>query len=248
MAELMANADARQSVRTSFFFWMTVAMAALVFGGFGLSYFLPMMSGELTSLPAVVHAHGFFYFSWMLLLVVQSALINQGNVALHRSLGMLGISIGTGLMIMGTIVTILFTQRAVAQSDATVYGLMYISQLAVIGFGILFILAIRNVRDSAAHKRYILMATTAFLIGGVNRFFDVLFGLGFEGNFVYLPRYLTVDLFIIALLFYDWRTLGKPHQATLIGGAVNVIPQLLHAPIVGSAAYVSLTHWLGSLA
>ena len=50
-----------------------------------------------------------------------------------------------------------------------------------------------------------------------------MFDLGFE-NLDYLPRYLTVNLFVAALLLYDWRTLGKPHSATLIGGSVNVIP------------------------
>jgi uncharacterized membrane protein (DUF485 family) len=247
MAELTADSGTSQAIRTSFFFWMTVGMAAVVFGGFGLSYFLPMMTGSLAALPPLVHVHGFFYFSWMLLLVWQSALINQRNVALHRSLGMLGISIGTGLMIFGSIVTIVFTKRAMAESDATIYGLMYISQIAVVGFGILFFLAIRNIRDSAAHKRYILLATTAFLIGGVNRWIDQIFNLGFEGHMSYLPRYLIVDVFIIALIAYDWRTLGRIHRATIVGTAVNVVPQLLHVPIVSSAAYVSLTHWLGNL-
>jgi hypothetical protein len=125
---------------------------------------------------------------------------------------------------------------------------MYISLLAVFGFGVLFFLAIRSVRDSATHKRLILLATTALLIGGVNRIYGQLFDLGFESNLTYLPRYLTVDLFVAAILIYDWRTLGKFHQATVVGAAVNVVPQFLHAPIVGSVKFVELTHWLGELA
>jgi hypothetical protein len=248
MAELTADSGARQSVRTSFFLWMTVGMAFIVFGGFGLSYFIPMASGTLRDLPPMVHVHGFFYFAWMALLVFQSALINQNNVALHRSLGMLGISIGTAIMIFGTLVTLIFTKVGMLDGDPTIYGLMYISQIAVIGFGILFFLAIRNLRDSAAHKRYILLATATFIIGGVNRWLDALFGLGFEGHLNYLPRYLVVDVFVLAMIAYDWRTLGRLHQATIIGTAVNVVPQLLHVPIVSSTTYVNLTHWLANLA
>ena len=64
----------------------------------------------------------------------------------------------------------------------------------------------------------------------------------------YLPKYLTVDLLILALLWYDWRTLGSVHRATLIGGAVNIVPQLIHAPVVGSGWFIGLTHWMAEIA
>jgi len=247
MSELAIGADTRQSLNASFFFWMAIAMAATIFGGFGTTYFQPMVVGSLGPLPPIVHVHGFFYFSWMILLIVQPSLVRQGNVAMHRNVGLLGIALGTGVVIFGSIVTIIFTKRAVAASDPTVYGLMYISLLAVFGFGALLFLAIKNKSNAAAHKRFILLATTVLLIGGINRIFGAL-GWGFDASFVYLPRYLTVDLFIVALLVYDWRTLGKPHSATLIGASINIVPQILHAPIVGSAMFVQLTHWLGNLA
>ena len=247
MAELAVGADTRQSVSNSFFLWMAIAMAGVVFGGFGFSYFLPMASGTLEPFAPVVHVHGFFYFSWMALLVVQPSLIRQGNVALHRNLGLLGIVTGTGVVIFGSIVTIIFTKRLVAEADVSVYPLMYISLLAVFGFGALLFLALKNIRNSAAHKRFILLATTALLIGGINRIYGTLFDLGHE-HLDYLLRYLTVNLFVAALLLYDWRTLGKPHSATLIGASVNIVPQILHAPIVNSATFVELTQWLGNLA
>jgi hypothetical protein len=118
----------------------------------------------------------------------------------------------------------------------------------VLGFGALFFLALKNLRNPAAHKRFILMATAAFIIGGLNRIYFVLFDFDVDANFAYLARYLTVDVFVAALIVYDWRTLGKVHPATFIGALVNVVPQILHAPIVGSASYMELTHWLGNLA
>jgi len=55
---------------------------------------------------------------------------------------------------------------------------------------------------------------------------------------VYLPRYLPVALFVAAMLVYVWRSLGSIHAATKIGAAVNIVPQILHAPIVGFATFV----------
>lgn len=230
----------------SFFLGMALAMAAVVFFGFGLSYFLPMARGSMSALAPVVHVHGAFYFGWMLMLVVQAALVSQGRVALHRSLGTAGIALGTGMAIFGLLVTVLFARKGAA--DPAVYGLTYISLVAVVGFAALFALAIRNVRDPAAHKRYMLLATTVFLIGAVNRIFAELFGVFFDTHLTYLPKYLVVDLFIVALMAYDWRTLGRLHRATIIGGLVNVVPQLLHVPIVDSAAFVALTQTLGAMA
>ncbi len=247
MAEISLGADTKQSLNASFFFWMALGMAAIVFGGFGITYLQPLATGSLGPIPPIVHIHGFFYFTWLILLVVQPFLIRRGSVALHRNLGLFGISIGTGVVIFGCIVTVIFTKRAVANSNAAVYGLMYISLLAVLGFGGLLFLAIKNIRNSASHKRYILLATAVLIIGGLNRIYGAL-GFGLDGDFGYLLRYLTVDLFVFALLVHDWKTMGKPHTSTLIGGSVNIIPQLLHAPIVGSSSFTELTHWLGNLA
>jgi hypothetical protein len=247
MAELTADSGAGQAVRTSFFFWMTVAMAAVVYGGFGLSYFLPMAQGNPLPLHPLVHIHGFFYFAWMVLLVVQAYLVNHKNMALHRSLGMLGISIGTALAIFGLIITLHFAARLVAAEDQSVYGLTYIGLIAVLTFAIVFALAIHNIRDGAAHKRYILLATSAFIMGGVNRWIDFFFDIGFDSHWDYLPRYLGADLFILALAVYDWRSLGRLHPATIIGAIVIIAPQVLHPFIVESGPYMALTYWLAGM-
>jgi len=246
MAELSVGAAARQSVRPSFFLWMTVAMAALVFGGFSLTYFIPMATGTLQAVPPVTHVHGAVYFSWMLLLVYQAVLVHRRRVVTHRGLGLLGIAIASALVILGTLVTVLFARSDLA--DPAIYGVTYISLVAIVAFGSLFALAMRNLNDPAAHKRYVLMATLAFVIGALNRIFAVLFDVGFDTHATYLPKYLCVDVFVLAMLAYDWRTLGAPHRATLIGAFVNVVPQVLHVPIVDSAAFIALTQWLASIA
>ena len=248
MAEVTLGTGARRSERSSFFLCMAIVLAAIIFGGFGMSYFIPMANGSLTELHALVHVHGFFYFSWMGLLIVQSALINRKKTALHRSIGLLGIAIAACMVSFGAIVTIRTGSIQVAASDPTAYGIMYISLVSLVGFVLLFFLAIRDIRDSAAHRRYILLATLIFVMAGLNRIFLAVFGIGFEGHLSYLPKYLVVDAMILALIAFDWRTLGRIHEATAIGVTVNLVPQILHVPIVDSDAFVSLTHWLAALA
>lgn len=69
-----ATPKAARKFRPSFFFWMTLAMAFFVFGGFGMTYLLPMSGGTFPPAPPIVHLHGLIFFSWMILLVVQAEL------------------------------------------------------------------------------------------------------------------------------------------------------------------------------
>ena len=108
MAEAIATKAIGRSFQPSFFFWMTVIMAGFVFSGFGLTYLQPMAAGTLAPMPPAIHVHGLFYFSWMILLITQSFLVNVRNVRLHRSVGTFGIVIATGLLILGALITILF--------------------------------------------------------------------------------------------------------------------------------------------
>jgi hypothetical protein len=63
-----------------------------------------------------------------------------------------------------------------------------------------------------------------------------------------LATYLTLDALAIAILIYDWRTIGKLSAASLIGAAFVFVPQLLQPLIVESAAFASLSTMLAELA
>ena len=85
------NVPAR-GMRLSFHLWMTLLFALFVFGGFGMTYLWPLAMGTFPHAPPVVHLHGVIFFLWTALLVIQAALVNAGNVKLHRSLGTFGIA------------------------------------------------------------------------------------------------------------------------------------------------------------
>ncbi len=246
MSDVSTGSNIKPVLINSFFFWVSVGMTATIFIGF-ITYFQPITVGTLRPISPLVHVHGFILFSWFILLIIQPLLVHRRSVALHRSLGLLGISIGTGVVLSGSIVTIVTLNRWIKDSNPTAFGVMYISILGAVGFAWLFFLAIKNIRNIAAHKRYIILATTTIIFGGMSRVFSNL-DFSLMDDYGYLVRYLSTDVWIFALFYYDWKTLGKLHSATIIGGSVNLIPQLLHTPIVNSEAFIQLTYWLVSLA
>lgn len=245
MASAIPTTAVRRSFHPSFFFYMTVGMAFFIFGGFGLTYWGPMATGTLEPLPPVVHLHGLFFFSWMVLLVVQSALVNARNVRLHRSLGTFGIGVGTGVILMGALITLLSIAPSVVPEPAPDDSqLVYLSFTAVLCFAALFVLAIRNVRSPDNHKRLILFATINLLPPGVNRLYMVSLGLS---RLPVLATYLTLDAFAVAMLLYDWRTSGRITKASVIGAAFVFGPQLLQPFIVDTAGFDGLTQALAGL-
>lgn len=245
MSAIISEKVNSRSFRPSFFFWMTFIMACLVFGGFGLTYWRPMVSGTLEPLPPIVHIHGIVYSTWIILLVVQSLLINVRNVQLHRSLGTFGIAIATCVIFLGLLITILFGRFHSNNPMPDYYNLMYLGVVAPLCFGSLFCLAIRNVRKPENHRRLILLATISILAPGINRLYMVPLGLD---NLPLPAMYLTLDALIAAILIYDWRTMGKISGASLTGAVFIIIPELLHAPIAGSRAFAELCNVLASLA
>jgi hypothetical protein len=109
---------------------------------------------------------------------------------------------------------------------------------------LLFTLAIRNVRNPDNHRRLILFATIPILPPGINRTYQVVFQLD------WLPvvaTYATMSAIAVAILAHEWRTSGKISTTSKIGAGFVFGQQLLHWPIVHSAAFADVARFLASL-
>ncbi|MEO8467154.1 MAG: hypothetical protein ABI640_17615 [Gammaproteobacteria bacterium] len=244
MSTVPAEYAVRRSLRLSFYFWIAFVMALYVFGGFSLAALQRYLLADPRVRPATVHLHGVTFIAWMTLLVLQAWLINVKNVALHRSLGTFGIALGTGVLFTGSLITVVGMGHANPRGPFF-YDLMYLSLMAIAGFGFLFTLAIRSVRDPENHRRLILFATIPLLPPGINRTYQVL------GQLDYLPvlaTYLTMAAIAAAIVIHDWRTHGKLTFASKIGGALVFGQMLLHFPITRSHAFAEVASFVQSLA
>lgn len=235
---------ARPAFRPSFYFGMTLVMAFFVFAGFGMTYWFPMASGSFPPAPPVVHLHGWVFSAWMILLVVQSALVSSRNVMLHRSLGTFGIALATAVLLMGTLITVLGLNGGVRNPGPDFFDAMYLSFMAILGFGLLFTLAIRNVRRPDIHRRLILFSILPLLPPGVNRFYMIPFGLD---TIPVIPLYLTLDAMALAILVHEWRNHGSIGRYSMIGAGWLLMQQTLHVPVAESEAFLSFCQYVASL-
>jgi len=233
-----------RSFQPSFFFWMTVVMAVFVFGGFGMTYLFPLATGTLPTAPPVVHLHGIVFMSWMILLLVQPALIGFRSVALHRSVGTFGIALATAIMFMGFITQMLGAAHSREHPTPNLYNGVYLGIMAVTGFGTMFTLAMRNTRRPEIHKRMILLAMLPVLPPGIHRFYMVPLGLT---AFPILPMYLTLDAMAIAILIQQWRSARRISGYTMFGVAWILVQQSLHYPVTHSQWFADFVYALSGM-
>ncbi len=243
MAATAPTIDTRSGWRPSFHLVMVLVMCAFVFGGFGMSYLAPVAAGTRTGDAPIVHFHGLVFFSWMLLLLVQSLLVNVKDVKLHRSLGTFGIAIATLVVMMGAFITI--AGASITDLAGSGPQVFFLSVVAPPSFAVIFAMAIRAVCKMQVHRDLILIATIALLMPGINRVY--MLGLGIERVPV-IETYLTMDLMLAGVLWQERRVLGAISREAWVASAIVVVPQFLNLPVSATQGWHDFIYWLGSFA
>jgi len=199
--------------RDNFFLWTAVTLAATVFVGFWFTYFGPMFAGNRAPDRPVVHLHGWTFFAWYVLLVVQTALVRSRRYSLHRRLGgssvaLAALMVGTGLLVFG-----------VRMADGIETGDPFWSEsgLAIFAtlvlFAAFYVAALRMRKRSDWHKRLMIIASVGGMGAATFRLCVVLFGpdsamwLGLLGS----------NLFIVAGIVHDRLVDNRVHPAWWIG-------------------------------
>ena len=237
------TADARpQAVArpraSHFYFYMAVSCAAVAFIGFAPTYWLPLASKTFKANP-VIHLHGMLFFAWSLFLVFQTWLATSGQVARHRSVGMIGVSFATAMTIMGTLAAInaMKESAAIGMRDQGV-AFVIVPLGGIVFFAITFTLAVINVRRPEIHKRLMLLAAISILDAAVARWFLTFLAppgtVGPPPVAVTIPPALVAYLLIVVALVFDWRVRGRPHAVYVIGGTALVALKVLSLPISAS--------------
>src|SRR6516225_1801967 len=107
----------RAAHRPRFYLWMAIAMTATAFVGFVPTFWVPLAQG-IPERIGVLAIHAVLFFGWMLLLIYQAWLAASGNIARHRDVGMIGVSLATAMTIFGALAAITAAQRAIAANFA----------------------------------------------------------------------------------------------------------------------------------
>jgi hypothetical protein len=258
-ATTLAPEQAARVSADTFFVLMSLVCVGIAFGGFAVEYWAPTIAGRLP-VPAIYHVHGVLASTWTIFLASQAWLIQRGQRSLHRSMGLIGVSLATLMVAAGSLISIASIRNYTAHGfgvESRTFSVVPITALAL--FAGLVIAALVKARDRETHKRLMLVATFGILEAAVARVFKI-FMVPVEVRSLPLldqpppplqaviGPYIVVDLLIVAAMVYDWRTRGRPHPAYLWAGAATLIVQLIRFPIGPTPAWHAFANWWVSLA
>ncbi len=141
---------------------MAVVSALVIFLGFAPSFYLKSIIHAPPPLSALTIVHGTVFTAWVVLFVVQSALIGFGNPALHRQLGVLGAVLFGAVLTLGLSTAITAGRLGHAPPGAPApLAFMALPVIDIVGAATLFLLALANRSRFEFHKRLMLASLLA---------------------------------------------------------------------------------------
>lgn len=205
-----------------FYGGMAIAMGLTAFGGFASTYYLRFLDGGPRAtfsggpFTARVHVHGALFTAWVLLFIVQTALIASHRVAVHRRLGVAGAVLAAAMLVAGTSTAIFTAARGSGPPGVDPLAFLAIPLFDMALFATFVTAALTLRRDKEAHKRLMLLAYISIIVAAVARLPGMLrkgppafFGLAF--------------LFVVAAVIYDLVSRRRVHWVYRWGGALILI-------------------------
>ena len=192
-----------------YFAVMAVLLCAVVFIGFSPTYF---RAGVLRApLPSpILHVHGAIFTLWMLLFVVQTALISARRVAWHRSFGIVAFCLPPVMIVLGVLAALDALARGVQIGVLDAATSLAIPLLGISWFTVLIWRAWSTRRKPDSHKRLILLATMALCDAALGRFPWDKIGLSPAAGAV-----AGLGILIALVLLYDLIALHRLHRTTM---------------------------------
>jgi hypothetical protein len=208
-----------------FFSGMAILLCVVVFIGFSATYF---RAGVFRApLPApILHVHGAVFTLWMILFVVQTALISARRVAWHRSLGTIAFCLPPIMIVLGVIAAINALGRKVMIGPLDPAVSSAIPLIGIVGFTIVIFAAWRARRRPDAHKRLILLATIGLTEAAFGRFPWDRLGLPPAAGAL-----TGLGIMILLVLAYDLVSLHRIHRSTAWAAPVSFVFNALAVPI-----------------
>ena len=209
-------------------------MVLAVFVGFSRTYYLKDLYGT-PELPALFHAHGLLFTTWMVFLVVQTGLVATRRTPVHRRLGVAGGVLALAMTVAAMAMTLDLARRSAAAPTEIALAFTIVPFFTVIVFPVLVGAALFYRRQPETHKRLMLIATLELVTAGVAR----IPGAGSMPLF-----FVLTDAGLLAMLAYDLGSRQRLHPATLWGGLFLIATQVIRTTAGGSPEWIAFARAL----
>jgi len=168
--------------------------------------------------PLILYIHVAVFTSWLLLLIVQTALVAVRNPRLHRRLGWLGLGFGVLMVVVGIATTLVMGKVEVQRLGPDAGIFIYRPFEDIIFFAVAFGLALYWRRRPDRHRRLIVLAACAVTPPGISRI---------PGIHPLSMVYLMTDLLVMTAILHDLVTTRRLHAVYRWGLAIGLAGQTI---------------------
>ena len=215
-------------------FYVAMAFAALIIEFVGFSHSRQQRIAAHFELSRAATLHATLFSVWIVLFVVQTALVATRHTRVHRRLGVIAAIVALMMVTLAPPLAVDFARRGVAKDPLTFLLVMLVDVLmftVFVGAGLLF----RRTPD--AHKRFMLLATASLLPPGVSRWPIAVANPG-------PPIVIVLVLFLGLVAVYDRWTRGRMHPVTLWGGVALLASIPVRFAVAQTSAWHRVADWL----
>jgi hypothetical protein len=206
----------------------------IVLAGFARTYYLKPFFTTPDIPGRIVHLHGIIMTSWVILFIVQVALVETRRTRVHRRLGIFGGVLAALVVIVG-ILTALYAAARAASPGPPALAFLIIPIGDMLIFSVLIGLALYYRRKLDIHKRLMLLAAINLLTPAIARI-----PLDFITNNGPLAFFGLTDLCLLACVAFDTIKHRRLHPAFLWGGIFLIAMQPLRLLLAGTNAWMNV--------
>jgi hypothetical protein len=228
------------------YIYVLLGVIAIVFVhvGFARTYVAHVLSGTFTG-RKVLHLHGAIFMAWIVLCIVQPFLIQKKKFQLHRKIGVYGAVLGGLVTLMGIYIGISSAHVNMARDGEQVAKAFLLIPLTdMILFALFVFLAIRNVRNPEAHKRYIILATLSILPAATGRIFPLLTWWTGQAVVDTLLALLVMEITLYVAILYDVIAKKKIHPVYIWGGLLVVFVHAFRDWASKTDVWLTVSDWI----
>jgi hypothetical protein len=245
---VVATIPARKSVSVGaydrvFYGGSAIAMAVTVFIGFAPTYYLrswfgapPTVTGA-TTLSPLAQLHGALFTAWVVLFIVQTALIASRRTHVHRRLGVAGAVLAAAMVVVGARAAIASAARGGAPPGVDPLAFLSIPLFDMLLFATFVGAALLRRRERETHKRLMLVAYISLMAAPIARFP----GLNAYGPLAFFG---LAFMFLLMGIIYDAASRRRVHPAYIWGGVVLVLSVPVRLMVSGTAAWNAIAVFL----
>ena len=216
---------------------LALIIATVVVAGFSQTFNARLLHPP-SPRPPIIYIHVAVFASWVMLFMLQPALIATGNVRLHRKVGVLGFVLGVTIPITGVAVSIVSIRAYTrpGHPDPAPFFALFLNDM--IAYSIFFGMAIYLRKKPEFHRRLMFLATCTLMSAPVIRLLPA--NLDSPAKWIYVG----VDALILLGLGRDWIVNKRIHPVYLYGLPAALLGQLiaLHLDLSRSPAWVAMVH------